>query len=187
MTKYFRFDHQEDNKPYQPKQELAWGCQHRQPPRFPESPDYRLLYALDQASLLPDIANELEESRVREIVDELQVNTDYQHGLLIEAEDKTGVSLILFSGTTFALDHRGYCEVIAERTVGGELRRKSVVSFKFDSAGIEGITWLHVFLVGACCAVPIAVFLTGIIYGGLAFLKKQKEEHPTRQMEDIVA
>lgn len=187
MTKFFRFDHQVENEPYRPKQELAWAYQNRQPPRFPESPDYRLPYALDQASLLPDIANELQEPRVRELVDQLQVHTDYLHGLLIEAKDKAGVEYVLFSGTTFPLDHRRYCEIIAERTDGGNLRTTSFIWFNFDSAGIEGTTWFHVFLASAFRAVPASVLLAGMICCGLTILRRHKERHPTRQIEDIVA
>jgi len=176
ITKYSRHSRQAGFEPLLPRRELAWAYEHASPPLFPEHPEFRLLHALDKSStsLLPDQPDAMHVDAASAIVDELQIEAEFGHGLIVDARDRQGAQIILFSGSTFPTDHRKYCEVVAKASSDGSLRRISSTSFNFDSAGLEGVGWLTIFLIVSAILLFLALCMSGLAHAVLIIRKRRE-------------
>jgi len=179
VSTFWRCDH-ESQEGFFPEFDLTFFHESRTPPSFIEYPQNRILYALRKADLLPRQAAALPEKDVRHVVSRLDVDTDFLWGLLVVAEDESGTTNIFFSGETYPVDHRSYCELLAKQDASGRLDRVSYQTFHFDTAGLEGATWLVAFGLLVATLVPTTMLIVTVVFMIHALIQKRRKGHPTR-------
>ena len=182
VSKFWRFDHETKEGCFT-EFDLTFFHESKTPPSFSENPQNRILYALREADLLPSKADALPEKDVRHVVSRLDVDTDFLWGLLVVAEDQSGTTNIFFSGESYPVDHRSYCELLAKQDASGRLDRVSYQIFHFDTAGLEGTTWLVAFGLLAATLVPTTILTLTVVFMIHALIQKRRKRHPTTESD----